>query len=103
MSPTAVIVVRRESEQDIKIRELYVRVDDGEEHTLLFSQTLELELPPGQHTIKATNRLYTQKQTFTLEPGQQLEFDANNIPGGCFIAFMVLGGTGSYRVSLAKR
>lgn len=100
VAATGKVIVRRNSDADIKMRALFVRLDDGEEQTLMFGSSYSFEATAGPHVLRATNRLYTQKHAFDLSAGGEVSFEAANVPGGCFIAFMVLGGTGAYRVVL---
>jgi hypothetical protein len=100
-APSGSLIVSRTSPNDIGMRDLYVLVDDREEQTLLNGQTLSLPLEPGKHTLKVTNRLFTQKADFSLESGQTAKFIASNRAlGGLFSFLIVLGGTGAYKVTL---
>jgi hypothetical protein len=97
------LVVERTAEDDIKMRDLYVLVDDEPERTVHFGKSLEYELEPGDHRIKITNRLFTKAENFTVAPGQTVRYSATNVAGGgLFAPLMLIGGTGAYKVRLTR-
>jgi hypothetical protein len=96
------LVVTRNSRRDIKIRDLYLLVDDVEIGNVAFGGSIERPFPAGEHTLTVTNRLYSQKVTFDLEDGQRAEFEAANIARGCGGLLFVVVGMGPYQVSLVR-
>ncbi|MEA2552724.1 MAG: hypothetical protein QOJ65_900 [Fimbriimonadaceae bacterium] len=99
---TGRLVARRTSPQDIQIRELLVQVDDGPEFNLKFGESKELDLPPGEHTLCATNRLFTEKTMFQLSAGETVTFEVGNVANGCLAAFFIGLGMGMYRITLNR-
>lgn len=98
------LTVHRDSEADIKMRDLYVVIDDDPEVTLLFGGGLTAELAPGTHRLKITNRLFNKEAEFEVAEGGDVDFQVANIPGGCLFApLIVLGGAGAYRVALTRK
>jgi hypothetical protein len=100
--PTGILVVERTSTKDIKMRELYVQVDDLPEQTLQFGQSFELELATGSHRIKATNRLFTDRAEFSVSAGGKVCFDAANVSAGAIFAPLLMLGAGGYKVRLKR-
>ncbi len=99
--PMGTLVVSRTSPKDIGMRDLYVVVDEQEERTLLNGQSLSLDLPSGEHTVKVTNRLFTRKTLVDVKTGQTTTFiTSNKALGGMFSLLIVIGGTGAYKVTL---
>lgn len=96
------LIVTRTSPRDIKMRELVVRIDDGPEKILLFDQSYETLLAAGEHSILATNRLFTKTATFSLAEDETISFSVANVATGCFSALTVIGGAGGYRVFLER-
>ena len=96
------VVVDRTSSLDIKMRELFVQVDELPEASLKFGQSLELMLPEGTHHVKVTNRLTTQRAEFTVRSDETVRFDAANVPAGAFFAPLLALGAGGYKVSLKR-
>jgi hypothetical protein len=101
--PNAQLIVDRNSDDDIMMRDLYVKVDEMEERNVLFGKSLTYSLPPGDHEIKITNRLFSKSETFTVGPGQTMRFQVANVrSGGLFAPLLLISGTGAYKVRLAK-
>lgn len=103
MSAGATLYVERKSDRDIKMRDLYLRVDDQPEETLLFGQSLELSLSPGEHRLKATNRLYTVEETFTVRGGETVRFEGVNVlKNGILNVVAAVGGGIMYKPVLKR-
>jgi|GEM_PF-2288479 len=96
------LIVKRDHVRDIKMRELYVQVDSGEEFNLNYGASAELELTPGEHTILATNRLYTKKAEFQVATGETVNFQVANMLQGCLSITFVMFGMGPYGVQLTR-
>jgi hypothetical protein len=101
------LIVSRTSDKDIGIRGLFVFVDDRDEVTLDHGQQLDLELEPGPHKLRITNRLVSKELEFVLASGEQALFQAANtqikgLLGLIFAGVVVIGGTGPYTVSLER-
>jgi hypothetical protein len=95
------LVIQRTSPQDIKIRDLYVRLQGHPEETIQFGESLEYELPPGDYEVLTTNRLYTRRLTVAVAYAGTTTVVAGNVPGGCLAALFVFGA-GAYRVLLEE-
>ncbi|MCB8932384.1 MAG: hypothetical protein M9921_04290 [Fimbriimonadaceae bacterium] len=97
------LVVDRTSDRDIGMRDLYVRVDELEEITLLYGEGVQVRLLPGSHQIKVTNRLYTRRAEFELLEGEHVRFEVANVPGSILFApLLIMGGTGVYKVAIQR-
>ncbi|MGV3614559.1 MAG: hypothetical protein ACO1SV_04405 [Fimbriimonas sp.] len=96
------LIVDRTADDDIKIRDLYVLVDEEEERTVLYGKSLEYVLAPGEHRIKITNRLFSKVENFQVGAGQTIRFAVANVPagGGLFAPLMMVSGTGAYKVRI---
>jgi len=91
----------RKSERDIKVRDLYVKLDDGEEHNLKFPSETQLNVTAGIHTIHATNRLYKRHIEFEIAAGgDPVVFEVANTARGCAGVLFTVGGP--YRVELRR-
>lgn len=98
------VVFRRQMPKDIKMRDLYLEIDDDLEETLEFGDSLEVELPAGEHRAKATNRMFSKSKDFTLGPGDRIVFDVGNIPSFNPLTFvMLITGTMPYKVVIHRR
>jgi hypothetical protein len=97
------ILVKRDDPADIRLRDLYVQVDDLPERTLQFGGQFSFDLPSGTHRIRATNRLFAQTRDFEITGEEEIEFAATNVwMKGLLSALFVVSGTGAYRVKLSQ-
>ena len=96
------LIVQRKSEQDIKMRDLLVRVDDGPQFNLNFGQSKEFDIEPGDHTLHASNRLYSDTTTFSINENETLTYEVANLTSGCIAALFIGLGMGLYRVRIER-
>lgn len=96
-------MVDRTSDRDIGMRDLYVRIDELREITLLHGEGVQVRLLPGTHHLKVTNRLYTRRAEFELAEGEHVRFVVANVPGSILFApLLIIGGTGVYKVAIER-
>ena len=74
------IVVSRNSNRDIKMRNVELLLDGEFVTDLPFGAREELEIEPGSHKLTATNRAFTQSTDFDIEEGQNLSFRIVAVP-----------------------
>ena len=100
---TGQVGIARDSEKDIKMRDLYVLIDDQEERNLTFGGSLSVELEPGNHRIKVTNRMYSEELQFTLQSAETVSFQAANvIKSGALNALAMSVGQFVYRPTIKR-
>lgn len=103
MTESAHLVVERNSERDIKIRDLYVRIDDEPERTLLFGESLDQPMSPGEHRIQVSNRIYKKTVTFEVKEGETVRFEGVNLAKKGFLSVLAaIAGTVMYRPELSR-
>ena len=90
MNPT--LVVRRDSEDDIKMRDLEVYVDDEWKADLKYGGSFETELTPGEHSVAVSNKLKKQRMEFIAREGETVVFLGTNVLAKGMSA--ILGGLG---------
>ena len=100
--PTGKLVVQRTSPQDIQIRDLYVQIDNQPEFNFNYNQTKHFDLEPGEHTIRATNRLFTKKDTFQIKENETVVYEASNEASGCISTFIWGLGMPYYLLKLTR-
>lgn len=96
------VAIQRSSASDIKIRDLYVSIDGGRERNIKFGGETIFELEPGEHTLAATNRASTKKESFTVAKGETITFEVGNVAKGCMSALMAFG-MAAYSVELTRK
>ena len=72
------ITIRRDHHADARERQVYARVDDAPNHVLMFGDTITIDVAAGSHRLRANNTLFWKRMTFSLEPGEHVEFTLIN-------------------------
>ena len=73
------LVVRRDSDEDIKIRGMDVLIDGEWKADLQFGHSYEVDLPPGEHTLAVSNKLKRNEAQLVLREGEKAVFQATNV------------------------
>jgi hypothetical protein len=94
VSWTARITVRRQSREEVGIREIYVSLDGESLAVLLPGQEVTREVPPGPHRLRVHNTLFWKTLDFTVAVGEHASFVAINRKGfGTYSILAYLLGT----------
>ena len=96
------LVVRRDSEDDIKMRNLEVYVDGEWKADLGFGKTYEIELDPGEHELMVTNRMQKIKADLVLREGETAVFQGTNVLSKGISALIGALGIVSYHPTLRR-
>ena len=99
--PTS-ITITRTSEEDWKSRQLVVSIDGKRIAELLWGDSVLHELAPGPHVLRVHNTLVWRTVQFTVEPGQQIFFEAVNRPADSTYFLLPLFGIGPLYVTLTR-
>jgi len=78
----ATVTVTRTSEADFKSRQLIVWIDGARVATLMWGDSVTMELPPGRHSVRVSNTLVWKTIDFDLQTGEQVFFEAINHRAG---------------------
>lgn len=95
------LVVRRDSDDDIKMRDLEIYVDGEWMADLKYGGTYEAELTPGEHTVAVSNKLKKQEATFMVREGETVVYQGVNVLSKGLTA--VLSGLGMVMYHAALR
>jgi len=98
----ATVTITRTSETDFASRQLEVSIDGEHAATLMWGDSVTRELPPGRHRIRVHNTLVWKTVDFTLQPEEQVFFEAVNRTGPGTLLLMLLLGVGPLYVSLDR-
>jgi len=85
-------VIVRDHPQDIQDRPVYLWIDGEKlERPLKYRMTVERQLPPGRHTVKAHNTLFGDTVEFDAQPGETIRYRCENglTPGGMVMVLMM--------------
>jgi hypothetical protein len=72
------VTVSREHPSDSKDRQIFVRLDGGENVALTYGQSVTIEVEPGFHLLRVHNTLMWRRLQFPIEIGEHLEFSVIN-------------------------
>lgn len=97
------MTVSRTDDRDVQQRQIYARIDDTPQRTLMFGESFTLEVEPGQHTLKTNNTLYWKSVSFSVEPGEHVEFAVINISSKLSFGFLAMLGAGPLRLVIERR
>ena len=97
------VTVSRTDERDVQQRQIYARVDDTAQRTLMFGESFTLDLEPGPHILKVNNTLYWKTVRFAVEPGEQIEFALINVSSKLSFGFLAMLGAGPLRLVIERR
>jgi hypothetical protein len=93
MEPDCKITVTRTAEDDIKQRQVILKLDGERIGQLLFGQSLTRPMSAGHHLLQADNTWNKKKLAFSVEPGEEAKFKVVNRAGGC--TWMLVGALGA--------
>lgn len=94
ISWTARVTVRRQSNKDIGMREIYVSLDDERIAVLGPGEEVSREVKPGPHRLRVHNTLFWKTIDFTTAVGEHVSFMAINRQGlGTYSFLMYFVGT----------
>lgn len=102
MEGEARLVVARTSPDDLKQRQIIVKLDGEWVGDLLYGKTLSRTIPAGAHTLKVDNTWNKKSLEFKAAPGEEVRFRVVNRPGK-FTWFLVASlGAGPMYVSIER-
>jgi hypothetical protein len=64
----------RDHPSDLGQRQVVVSLDRQPSIQLLFGESVKAEVDPGRHHLRVHNTLFWKNITFSIEPGEHLEF-----------------------------
>src|SRR5215207_4723227 len=92
--PTSRVVLTRRAVDDVKQRQVFVSIDGETVATLLFGDSVAIDVAPGQHRLRAHNTLVWKNASVDLKAGEEAWFRIVNRPGPGTYAMLSLLGTG---------
>jgi hypothetical protein len=98
----ATLIVSRTSDADLKIRGIEILIDGEFIGELTFGRALEIEISPGPHALKATNKLKSKTVQFDAAEGERVSFQVIGITLFGLWTVMTMLGTVAYRIELVR-
>ena len=97
------VTVRRTHDDDVRQRQVIVRLDDGEQATLMFGESFSREIGPGDHRLRVHNTLFRKTIPFSIAPDEHVEFDVINRAGKITMSFLALMGAAPLYLTVERR
>jgi len=97
------VTLARTHPTDVGQRQVIATVDGGPKVTLLYGQSVTLELTPGRHHLRAHNTLVWKNLEFQVEMGEHLEFLLINRASRLTLGFLAVLGVAPLFLSVHKR
>ena len=87
------ITVSRMRDEDVKYRQVVVRLDDEDRWPdLLYGQEQSRPIAAGSHVLRVHNTLFWKKVPFEVKPGEHVRFSVVNYSKKSFWLWMGLAG-----------
>jgi hypothetical protein len=100
---TARVTVRRQSNEDTGLRQIYVSLDHERLAVLEQGQEVSREVAPGRHHLRVHNTLFWKRVDFTLDAGEHASFVVINRAGfGTYSIVAYLLGTNVMYLTLER-
>jgi len=90
----ALITVRRDSPEDVQLRQIIVELDGEKAGELLYGQTVTIPAAPGRHKLRVDNTWNWKTIELDLKAGDHVRFLTMSKAGRltAFLAFTLGGG-----------
>ena len=72
------VTIGRTDQSDCGQRQIFARLDDHPRVTLVFGDSVTMEVLPGRHRLRVHNTLFWKTIDFAIEPAERLEFQVIN-------------------------
>ena len=102
MAQESTLTLERTSPEDVKQRQVIVKLDDEKIADLMYGKTITKSIEPGSHTLRLDNTWNKKTIQFSVDPGEEAKFRVVNRPGR-FTWFLVAAlGAGPMYVSAER-
>lgn len=88
---SAQLTIVRNSPDDFRDRQVYLWVDGESWGKIRYDVPITAEIPPGPHTIRVNNTLFSDTLSFTAAPGEHVRIRCTNgMPRGGWVMLVLL-------------
>ena len=101
-SPSARLVLRRQSPRDARQRQVYASLGDDYLGMLVFGDEIARDIPPGRHALKVNNTLVWKSYDFEARPGEEISISLINYQPRGFMAMLAVFGVGVLLLSIER-
>jgi hypothetical protein len=97
------VTLSRTDATDVGQREIFARIDDGPTRRLRFGDVWTEDVAPGPHRLRANNTLFWKRLSFTIGPGERIEFALINRGGAFAVGLIALLGVAPLSLTIERR
>jgi hypothetical protein len=97
------VTLSRTEATDVGQREIFARIDDTPTRRFRFGDAWTEDVAPGAHQLRVNNTLFWKRVTFTIEPGEHIEFVLINRGGAFAIGMLALLGVAPLSLTIERR
>jgi hypothetical protein len=101
MHPASVTIARTHA-SDVGMRQLVISLDGQPLGDLLFGESVQRDVAPGQHRLRVSNTLVWKTLAFEVKPGEQVRFEAINRAGRLTYPMLVILGAGPLYLTVRR-
>lgn len=97
------VTFSRNHSDDAQQRQVVVRLDNAPGSTLMFGDRVTVEVTAGHHLMRANNTLFWKRESFSIEPGEHIEFVFINRPGRMMLGLLAVIGVAPLYLDIIRR
>lgn len=101
LHPASVTIARTHA-SDVGLRQLVISLDGERLGDLLFGESVQRDVAPGQHRLRVSNTLVWKTLAFDVKPGEQVRFEAINRAGRLTYPMLLLLGAGPLYLTVRR-
>ena len=98
----AKLTIARTSDDDVKQRQIIIKLDGEWIGELMYGKTLTRAIPAGRHEIRFDNTWKKKTETFEAAPGEHVKFRVTNKTGRFTWALVATIGAGPMYVEVER-
>ena len=98
----AKLTISRTSPEDVKQRQIIIKLDGEWIADLMFGKTLTRTIEPGRHEVRFDNTWKKKTEAFDVSPGEHLKFQVVNRTGKFTWALVATLGAGPMYITVER-
>jgi hypothetical protein len=101
--PPARLLITRNSERDVRNRQIFASLDGTSLGDLLYGRQIVREIAPGPHRLRIHNTLFWKTLHFDAAPGETVQFETVNYAGRGFLNLVLILGVAPLFLAVERK